>query len=80
MKVPRDISASKLIKILSNYGYSKTRQSGSHIRLTIIIEEKSFHVTIPNHDPIKIGTLNSILNDVSKQLNLNKQTLINDLF
>ncbi len=34
MKIPRDISGPDLIKYLKQFGYSVTRQSGSHIRLT----------------------------------------------
>jgi predicted RNA binding protein YcfA (HicA-like mRNA interferase family) len=34
MKVPRDISAEKLIQSLIKLGYQITRQKGSHIRLT----------------------------------------------
>ena len=35
MKIPRDISSSKLIKGLQKNGYSVTRQTGSHIRLQL---------------------------------------------
>jgi predicted RNA binding protein YcfA (HicA-like mRNA interferase family) len=33
MKLPRDLSATGLIKALAMYGYAVTRQKGSHIRL-----------------------------------------------
>lgn len=34
-KIPRDIGAAALIKLLDKaYGYKTTRQTGSHIRLT----------------------------------------------
>jgi predicted RNA binding protein YcfA (HicA-like mRNA interferase family) len=79
MKVPRDISANQLIKMLSKIGYSQTRQVGSHIRLTLNKEGNSFHITIPNHNPIKIGTLNNILNDISAQVKISKQELIERL-
>jgi predicted RNA binding protein YcfA (HicA-like mRNA interferase family) len=79
MKVPRDIPANQLIKMLSKLGYSQTRQVGSHIRLTLKKEGNSFHITIPNHNPIKIGTLNNILNDISLQLKVSKQELIEKL-
>ncbi|NYE57789.1 putative RNA binding protein YcfA (HicA-like mRNA interferase family) [Carboxydothermus ferrireducens DSM 11255] len=35
-----------------------TRQTGSHIRLTTTLKGEH-HVTIPLHDPLKIGTLNN---------------------
>jgi len=41
MKLPRDLNAGELIKKLSAYGYQKTRQSGSHIRLTAEIKAES---------------------------------------
>jgi predicted RNA binding protein YcfA (HicA-like mRNA interferase family) len=61
-KIPRDISAKDVCGILEKYGYQKTRQTGSHIRLTNLSMGKAHHVTIPDHDPIKIGTLNHIMN------------------
>jgi predicted RNA binding protein YcfA (HicA-like mRNA interferase family) len=35
VKLPRDISGIELAKALSRVGYETTRQSGSHIRLTL---------------------------------------------
>jgi len=37
------------------------------------------HITIPNHDPLKIGTLNAILTDVAQHLGVSKQKLIERL-
>ena len=34
MRLPRDLSATDLANSLKSLGYSPTRQSGSHIRLT----------------------------------------------
>jgi len=34
MKMPRDLSGADLVKRLAALGYSQTRQTGSHIRLT----------------------------------------------
>ena len=45
MKIPRDIGADDLIKLLKTFGYGISRQTGSHIRLTT--EEKGQHY----HDP-----------------------------
>ena len=56
MKVPRDIHAREFIKLLKPYGYSVTRQTGSHIRLTTQYISQH-HITVPNHDPIITGTL-----------------------
>ena len=40
------------------------RQTGSHIRLTKVIDGKEHAITIPNHKPIKIGTLQNIVKDI----------------
>ena len=67
MKIPRNIDAQQLIKALHKYGYEPTRQTGSHIRLTTL-QNGQHHITIPNHDPLRIGTLNAILTDVAQHL------------
>lgn len=79
MKLPRDISGQDLIKYLKVYGYEVTRQSGSHIRLTTI-KNGEHHITIPDHSPLKIGTLSSILADIATHFNLSKDQLITELF
>jgi predicted RNA binding protein YcfA (HicA-like mRNA interferase family) len=56
MRLPRDISGADLAKALSAQGYRTTRQTGSHLRLSTE-EVGQHHVTISNHDPIKVGTL-----------------------
>jgi predicted RNA binding protein YcfA (HicA-like mRNA interferase family) len=80
MKVPRDISAEKLIQALSKLGYQVTRQKGSHVRLTAKINSEENHLTIPIHSPIKIGTLNKILKDITEQNKMNKEELLEKLF
>lgn len=56
MKIPRDIGASQLIRALRVLGYESVRQDGSHIRLTTTLGG-THHVTVPNHRPLKTGTL-----------------------
>lgn len=80
MKVPRDLDAKGLIRALSVFGYSVTRQTGSHIRLRSAHTGKEHLITIPDHDPIKVGTVNGILNDVAQYLGISKQDLIVRLF
>ncbi len=76
MKMPRDLSSDHLIKVLQKLEYSVTRQKGSHLRLTKRYIDGEHHITIPNHNPIKIGTLNNILNDLSLRTKLSKEELI----
>lgn len=80
MKLPRDVDAKFLIRALLRLGYKEARQTGSHIRLTLLKDNSEYHITIPNHNPIKIGTLNSILKEVSLHLNKSKDELVQNLF
>ncbi len=79
MRLPRDVNVQELIKLLKKLGYSITRQSGSHIRLTTQ-QEGEHHITISNHNPIKIGTLASILSDIGEHFNKTKEEIIKELF
>lgn len=76
MKVPRDESGPSLVKKLTKVGYEVVRQNGSHIRLSRFSENSEHHLTIPNHDPIKVGLLSKILSDVAKNLEISKADLI----
>jgi len=76
MKIPRDVNGSELVKDLKKIGFFESRQLGSHIRLTYKTSEEEFHITVPNHKPIKVGTLNSIITEVANHLKINKQEII----
>ena len=78
MRLPRDLSGAELIKRLRRLGYEITRQSGSHIRLTTH-ERGEHHVTIPNHDPLRIGTLAAILDAVATHYGIGRDELVNRL-
>jgi len=79
-KLPRDLSGKDLATLLNRFGYSITRQTGSHLRLTSMHMGFEHRITIPAHDPLKVGTLNGILKDISKYLNIERDSLIKDLF
>ncbi len=79
MKIPRNITGVQLAKKLKQYGYEQTRQTGSHIRLTTQIQGEH-HITIPHHNPIKIGTLSAILNDIATHFNIAKEEIVKNLF
>lgn len=78
-KTPRNVSGSDLIKLLGKYGYEVVRQKGSHIRLSRSTSQGTHNLTIPNHNPLRLGTFNQILSDASEQLNISKEELINKL-
>ena len=79
MKLPRDLTGQKLASSLETLGYAIDRQTGSHVRLTTQ-ENGEYHVTIPNHSPIKIGTLNAILKDIANHFESDRDELIKRLF
>ena len=79
MKLPRDVSGADLAKRLGRLGYAVTRQTGSHLRLTTS-ERGQHHVTIPNHDALKVGTLAGILGDVAAHLAISRDELVERLF
>jgi len=75
MKLPRNLSGADLIKALKVLSYSVTRQAGSHIRLTTEMNG-THHITIPNHDPLKVRNLSAILGDIALHFNKSKEDLI----
>ena len=79
MKLPRSVSGEQLAKALKLLGYQVTRQTGSHLRLTTI-QNGEHHVTIPRHDPLRIGTFAGILDDVAVHFSLTRDDLIAKLF
>jgi predicted RNA binding protein YcfA (HicA-like mRNA interferase family) len=79
-KIPRDVSGRELAQLLGKYEYEIKRETGSHIRLVSEMRGKEHKITIPDHTPIKIGTLNNILNDLAGYLKINKKVLIDELF
>jgi len=79
MKLPRDMSGEVLAKALEKFGYPVDRQTGSHIRLTTQ-ENGEHHITIPNHSPIKIGTLKAILRDIENHFDVTREELLTQLF
>jgi predicted RNA binding protein YcfA (HicA-like mRNA interferase family) len=73
------MDAQSLVKALGRLGYSVTRQTGSHIRLTATAP-RQHHVTVPNYSPIKVGTLNTIITEIATRLHLPKDELARRIF
>jgi predicted RNA binding protein YcfA (HicA-like mRNA interferase family) len=79
MKIPRDLSGTELIKLLcKHYGYSRVNQEGSHVILETSTPRKH-RISIPDHSPLRIGTLNAILNAVAKAQGLEKESILQRL-
>lgn len=80
MKLPRNITGVELVKLLGKYGYHTTRQTGSHIRMTTTIKNIEHHITIPYHNPLRVGTLSKILKEIAIYLETDINSLIEELF
>jgi predicted RNA binding protein YcfA (HicA-like mRNA interferase family) len=79
VKLPRDLSGADLVKALRHFGYAPTRQSGSHIRLTTS-EGGDYHVTVPSHSPLRVGTLAAILDLVAAHAKLTRESVVEKIF
>ena len=76
MKLPRDLSSAELEKSLRRtLGYEFTRQVGSHRRVTTPVGGQH-HLTIPQHDPIRVGTLRTILGEIMEHYHLSLDELL----
>jgi predicted RNA binding protein YcfA (HicA-like mRNA interferase family) len=64
-----------LVKALGILGYEVSRQKGSHIRVTTQRDGEN-HEVIPYHQPIKTGTLSSILKRISAHHGLTMNQLL----
>lgn len=78
-RLPRDVSGAELAKLLEAFGYVVTRQKGSHLRLTTQ-DGGEHHVTVPNHDALRTGTLNAVLKDVAEHAGVARDVVAEKLF
>lgn len=78
MKLPRRVSAERLIRALEAVGYVVIRQKGSHIRLRH--QGPPAHtITVPLHNPLKTGTLHAILSEVALMRSTTVDSLVERL-
>lgn len=76
MKMPRDLSGAQLIKgLCRDWDYRQVHQEGSHV---ILQTETPGHqrLSVPNHHPLRIGTLNAILRAVAAHKGVDRQALL----
>lgn len=79
MRLPRDLTGAELIKRLAKLGYQPTRQSGSHVRLSSNSPQQH-HLTVPLHDPLRVGTLATIILEVAEHQQITRDALVTKLF
>ena len=81
MRMPRNLSGLELAALLRRrYGYHITRQRGSHLRLTSAYMGHPHNVSVPRHNPLRVGTLDDILGDVAEYLGIGQDELMRELF
>ncbi len=76
MRMPRDLSGVELAAMLRRRGYTLVRQRGSHLRLTSNFVGCEHRITVPRHNPLKVGTLDDILSNVALYLEMDQGELI----
>jgi len=75
MKLPRGVSADRVIRALEGVGYAMIREKGSHARLRH--EGPPAHaITVPMHNPLKTGTLHGILSEVAQKRSMTIESII----
>ena len=57
----RVLSGKDVCIILAQHGFAEVRRRGSHIVMQKQISEGTITVPVPDHNEIKIGTLQSII-------------------
>ena len=80
MKLPRHVGGDELARLLSRYGYRIVHQTGSHQRLSAVIAGKTHDLTIPLHQPLRVGTLHRILKNIAEHHQISREQIIAELF
>jgi len=57
VKLPRDVNGSEAARALQRLGFAVRRQTGSHL----ILRREGRTVVVPQHKPLKPGTLKGII-------------------
>lgn len=74
MKLPRGVAAERLIRALVQVGYEVIRRKGSHVRLRHP-GPPAHMITVPQHNPLKTGTLHGILAEVASMRSIPVESL-----
>jgi predicted RNA binding protein YcfA (HicA-like mRNA interferase family) len=79
VKLPRDIAGRDLVRaLIRHFGYRQVNQVGSHIILQT--DTPTHHrLSIPDHDPLRIGTLNAILRSVAEAKSVRREDVVEKL-
>jgi len=76
MKLPRDLSGAELVKHLCRRWQSRrVHQVGSHVILETS-QPSPHRIAVPEHYPLRVGTLNAILSAVAGHKGVTKEDVL----
>jgi predicted RNA binding protein YcfA (HicA-like mRNA interferase family) len=76
LKLPRELSGRELPRVLwARWAYRQVNQVGSHIILQTGTPQHH-RISIPDHKPLRIGTLNAILRQVAAAKGVIREDLL----
>lgn len=79
MRLPRDLYGRDVAHALcTRWGYVKVNQVGSHIILQTEAP-KHHRLSVPDHKPLRTGTLNAILREVAAAKGVAREDILNGL-
>ena len=79
MKLPRDLNGRDLARTLcAHWGYRQVNQVGSHIILQTE-DPKHHRLSVPDHKPLRTGTLNAILRAVALAKGVDREAILASL-
>jgi len=55
------LSAKQVCRVLERNGFTRARQSGSHIIMRRQLADRKITIPVPNHSELAMGTLKSII-------------------
>lgn len=64
MKLPRDVNGTDAVRALRRLGFVQVRQTGSYL----IMRKEGRTVVVPQHKPIKPGTLKGLIEQAGLQV------------
>ncbi len=79
MRLPRDLQGRDLAAVLCRrWGYREVNRVGIHIILQTEIPGHH-RLSVPDHNPLRLGTLNAILRDVSAAKQTTREVILTSL-
>ena len=79
MKLPRDVSGRALVAaLIRDWGYRQVNRVGSHMILQTDVPAPH-RLSVPDHAPLRIGTLNAILRAVARAKGVAREDIVTSL-